>query len=617
MGSCAAQIILWSLISILATIVLAVIIFAAYVAGETERFISAFNQQFDLFCETLPPLTYREEVYIPYENGVYEKPLAIALMDISTNTSISNCSNILPIPNPPGFTHQLRVEGLEPINGAKLMFAYIFWNRHLCHAAIALSKMITYIIVIIKLKMLKHLTLNVIQSPDCDGKVCGKGKLIGRRYVCPHNNFMVKYPKISIEWCYDNNDKSPHEFLPHSTAKVWWICPINPCGCHIYQASIDSRVTKRSGCPYCGSKKLCIHNNFAAKYPQLASEWDYNRNIITPDLCSPGTNKEKYWWKCPNNFCGCHIYDATINNRVNGKNCPYCFGNKICHHNNLVLSHPDLIKEWDYERNNKRPDEYASMSKEKVWWICPRNQCGCHRYYSEISQRTRLNSGCPYCSGRYACDHNNLAIMFPKLTDEWDCLKNTNAPHNYLPFSHEKVWWKCNNQRCPNDSYHMPISKRTARNSGCPSCNKSIGENIIVTVLHLLNIDFSREWIHPYLPRKRYDFKFVLNGINHLIEYDGEHHFKQNKLYHKDKDAFLHRKEIDKIKTYVAYKTDYKIIRIDYRQRDQASIIQHINLALASNEKIYYSNTELYSFLSEPIDNSLLLTECPFSNILL
>lgn len=60
-------------------------------------------------------------------------------MDISTNVSISNCSNILPIPDPPGFTHQLRIEGLEPINGDKLMFAYIFWNRHLRHAAIAFT----------------------------------------------------------------------------------------------------------------------------------------------------------------------------------------------------------------------------------------------------------------------------------------------------------------------------------------------------------------------------------------------------------------------------------------------------------------------------------------------
>lgn len=158
MVSCVAQILLLSLISIFATIILAVIIFAAYVADESERFISAFNRQFDLFCETSINISlgsiYTVWKWCLWETachsiGVYEKPLAVALMDISTNTSISNCSNILPIPNPPnilpihnppGFTHQLRIEGIEPVDGSKLMFAYIFfWNRYLCHAAIAFT----------------------------------------------------------------------------------------------------------------------------------------------------------------------------------------------------------------------------------------------------------------------------------------------------------------------------------------------------------------------------------------------------------------------------------------------------------------------------------------------
>jgi hypothetical protein len=139
MVSCTVQILLWSLIAVLATILLLLIIFSAYIASVAENFVTEFNRHFEVFCENLPGITYREEVYIPLENGVYEKPLATALVDISYNVSISNCANILPLPNPPGFTNQLRIEGIEPINGDRVMFAYIFWNRRLCKAVIAFT----------------------------------------------------------------------------------------------------------------------------------------------------------------------------------------------------------------------------------------------------------------------------------------------------------------------------------------------------------------------------------------------------------------------------------------------------------------------------------------------
>lgn len=130
---------LWSLIAVFVTIVICIIIFTLYIDITINDFINKYIGNVNSFCDNPPPIVYREEVYIPYENGVYEKPLATALVDISTNTSNANCSSVLPIPNPPGFTHQLRVEGLEPINGNKVMFAYIFWNRRTCHAVISFT----------------------------------------------------------------------------------------------------------------------------------------------------------------------------------------------------------------------------------------------------------------------------------------------------------------------------------------------------------------------------------------------------------------------------------------------------------------------------------------------
>lgn len=78
-------------------------------------------------------------VYIPYQNGVYEKNLSTALLDIAFATSKANCNNILPIPSPPGLPNQLRIEGNDPITGDKLMYAYIFWSRKSCQAVISFT----------------------------------------------------------------------------------------------------------------------------------------------------------------------------------------------------------------------------------------------------------------------------------------------------------------------------------------------------------------------------------------------------------------------------------------------------------------------------------------------
>ena len=100
--------------------------------------IEKFTENVEDSC-SMSPVTYREQVYIPNENGVYEKQLAIALVDIASATSSANCMSILPIPNPPGFTNQLRVEGIDPIDHSNRMYAYIFWNPDLHHAVISFT----------------------------------------------------------------------------------------------------------------------------------------------------------------------------------------------------------------------------------------------------------------------------------------------------------------------------------------------------------------------------------------------------------------------------------------------------------------------------------------------
>lgn len=124
---CGIQILLWVLIAIVGMIMILYLAFLLYIRHLEMQFIKGVTAEFEHFCDTLPPITYREAVTLPVAPDSYSQELAVALVDISFAVAASNCQGVQ-VPNPPGFTNQLRIEGIEPTSGDKVMFAYIFWN---------------------------------------------------------------------------------------------------------------------------------------------------------------------------------------------------------------------------------------------------------------------------------------------------------------------------------------------------------------------------------------------------------------------------------------------------------------------------------------------------------
>jgi len=87
-------------------------------------------------------------------------------------------------------------------------------------------------------------------------------------------------------------------------------------------------------------------NDLATVNPELAKEWDYEKNEKTPQDYMSGSGV-KVWWRCKEN----HEWKATIVNRVKGRGCPYCTGNKVkVGYNDLFTTHPQLV-------NRKREDK--------------------------------------------------------------------------------------------------------------------------------------------------------------------------------------------------------------------------------------------------------------------
>lgn len=90
--------------------------------------------------------------------------------------------------------------------------------------------------------------------------------------------------------------------------------------------------------------------SLAETMPELAKEWHPIKNgDLTPNDITAGKFKP-VWWLCPK--CG-YEWQASPNNRKRGIGCPCCSGRvPKTGVNDLETLYPELLKEWNYERNS-------------------------------------------------------------------------------------------------------------------------------------------------------------------------------------------------------------------------------------------------------------------------
>ena len=267
--------------------------------------------------------------------------------------------------------------------------------------------------------------------------------------------------KLMDEWDHEKNQGiSPEELTRGSNVKVWWRCRAG----HSWETSPNHR-NSGSGCPVCANKMvLAGYNDLASRNPELMQEWDYDKNKdILPEDCNYLSNR-KVWWKCSQG----HSWETSVFNRTRlERRCIYCLGQKaISGKNDLATTNPEIISEWDYEKNkNVVPDMLMAGSNQKVWWKCSNG----HSWQAAVYSRKK--NGCPYCSGRKTLQGvNDLKTTNPVLAEEWDYEKNgTLTPEDTSIQSNKSVWWKCHRGH----SWKAKPSERYNGN-GCPECDGRI-----------------------------------------------------------------------------------------------------------------------------------------------
>lgn len=210
----------------------------------------------------------------------------------------------------------------------------------------------------------------------------------------------------------------------------------------------------------------------------------------------------------------------------------------------LAESCPNVVRCWDYSKNDIDPTKIFKNCKDYAWFKCP--DCGTE-WIGSIAYEARKNIGCKVCSGnkKYAKQGvDDIFTLRPELALDWDYSLNTRDPLHLKLNANYTAYWVCH--RCGH-KWSSRLDSRTINGCGCPVCNVGGGSSCADYLLWLLLKPFGAEY------RKRkfgYEWDIVIEDKNIFIEYDGY-------VWHNSAD--------DDYKNSIAHKNGYKIYRIKER----------------------------------------------------
>lgn len=370
------------------------------------------------------------------------------------------------------------------------------------------------------------------------------------------SKYLYEDTDLMAEWDFEKNNElglSPEKLTFGSNKNAWWKCKKG----HVWQTVICKR-TKGKQCPFCANKKVLVgYNDLPTLFPDLAKEWDKEKNKKIELLSVvPGSAKSVYW-KC--SMCG-YSWKTSIRQRTQRKTgCPACAKIKRAAARKETLlkrsgsvADSSIAGQWNYEKNSGlTPEQFTPASNQSVWWKCP--ECG-HEWKAKISNRVVLGRGCPCCANKTVVPgKNDLATVRPELAKEWHPTANgALTPQQITVGSGKKVWW-----RCPHGHEYQATVLHRGHGTNCPICNSgrqtSFAEQALFYYIRQIYPDaISR--CRDILPG-RMELDLYIPSIRLAIEYDGSY-------WHRNKEKI----EIEKYRQ--CTKKGIKLIRVKEKMPD-------------------------------------------------
>ncbi len=386
-----------------------------------------------------------------------------------------------------------------------------------------------------------------------------------------------KYPDIANEF---NIDKNPcfdvNKLTCGSHKKIWWICVKN----HEWKQSVAKRVRNCDPeCSKCKEEQYLEINALFVKFPNLALEWNYEKNVgIDPKTLSFGVDL-KVWWKCKEE--NSHEWYAKISARTCKKasGCPCCFGRTVTKETSLGFMYPDLICEWDTKKNTLTVHGVTASSHKRVWWICKNN----HSYEMMVFEKVRTKKPCQEC----IINESNLEKLYPYLAKEWHPTKNNDLLPSQVTYgSTQKVWWMCKDKH----EWLSNICNRV-HGSQCPLCSVGPASRIAM------------KWLEKIAKTENIHIVHAMNGGEHkinignkIIKVDG--YCKETNTVYELKGCYWHFHPANQCltqhsrKAYQANKSNYKMFGDLYIETiERELLIERAGYKLVSIwECEYYDN---------------------------
>lgn len=174
--------------------------------------------------------------------------------------------------------------------------------------------------------------------------------------------------------------------------------------------------------------------------------------------------------------------------------------------------------------------------------------------FEQIADHHLRGSKCPVCRG--VLKNTNESFVFKSISihdDRYD-YSLVNYINNRVPV---KII-------CKDHGIFEQIPKHHMQGSGCPGCNNSKGENIIIRLLKNKNIKYKRQkTFDGCQDKKKLQFDFYIQKYNLCIEFDGIQHYKPIERFG-GIEAFESLKIRDEIKTKYCLENNIELIRIKY-----------------------------------------------------
>lgn len=283
-------------------------------------------------------------------------------------------------------------------------------------------------------------------------------------------------PELAAEWADERDIATVSQGSSYIAA---WRCAADET--HVWKAAVRKRTSRGDGCPYCSNKKILVgFNDLTTTHPEVAVEWDDERDILTVF----GGSGYRAQWKCQTDPS--HVWHATVSKRTGrGDRCPDCSNKRVtAGANDLATTHPSLASQL---ADPRLAAAVLAGSPAYVDWRC---ELG-HVWSARIADRVTRDTGCGYCSSkRVLVGFNDLATTHPTIAAEME--DDSFTPRDVMPGSKTIVGWRC----ADGHVWRARVANRAQNGVGCPQCSAqsfaSSFENEVADYIESLGLGIER-----------------------------------------------------------------------------------------------------------------------------